>query len=644
MSDDTRAGRRSFLRTSLRATGVGLGLGAVGTGAFIATHQPKRQTLPAGTPDDATRPTQATAPRRVVVIGGGLAGLVTAIELAARKLDVTLIERAAHLGGKLGGWKVDVKGESFPMEHGFHGFFAQYYNLYEHLTAAGAVENLAPPPDYPIVFSDRPEERFKEMTKIFPFNVLSVVRQSKTLRLTDFAKDGPATMELMRWAGEKTYERLDGIDFRSFTEQGGINAPMRQNIIEPFAKTTLNRLPRLSAAEGLRFFHFFFIGNPDGLWYRYSKRDALTDVIEPLAKRLVSLGGKIRLGTGVRRLRSEHGRVTGIELDREAGEGTQVRMAASSVPTNGWAPIAGPDGSAVYVARRDSGFIAFDARCTHMACPVRPSIEGGGFDCPCHGGRYGSDGKPSAGPPLRPLRALPVVLQGDELLIGDARPVVASGEVVPCDYAVSACEVRGTRQLFANSDLAAPELKRRVAALGEADPYLVYRVWLDKPVRPDRTAFYTCARYAYVDSLAIYTMLQEPYISWGKRTGQTVIELHAYAVAPEDMRPSEELARLMLADMRKILPELASAKVLHGEYQEQSNFSRFAPGDHATRPSTETEIANLFLAGDHVRMEVPCALMEAATMSGRFAANAIFRKEGLRETPIHCVATKGPLA
>ena len=636
--------RRRFLKVG----GAGLGLGLAGGGAFLATHQPRFRTLPRD-PDDASRPLEAAAHKRVVIVGGGLAGLVAAIELATRKLDVTLVERAAHLGGKLGGWKVDVGGESFPMEHGFHGFFSQYHNLYEVLRTVGAAENLAPPPAYPIVFPDRPEERFAEMTNVFPFNVLSVVRQSKTLHLADFMRDGYATYDLMRWRGEETYRKHDATDFRSFTVDGRMNKGMRECIVEPFGKTTLNRLPRLSAAEGLRFFHFFFIGNPDGLWYRYSKRDALTDVITPLQRRLEALGGRVRLGAPARRLIVDGGRVTGVELEGDGVSlGAQARVAASSIAPSGWTPIAGPDGSAVYVARRGERFVAFDARCTHMACPVRPEVRPdgalGGFACPCHGGRYAADGAPTAGPPQKPLRALPVIAHGDELLVGEAGAVAAVGEIVPCDYAISACGGRGTRALMKASDLRAPELSRKVAALGEADPYLVYRVWLDGKVRPDRTAFYTCAGYRYVDSLAVYGMLQEPYISWCKRTGKSVIELHSYAVAPEDMRPSEELARLMLADMRKILPELADAKVLHGEYQEQSNFSRFAPGDHANRPSTETELPNLFLAGDHVRMEAAVALMEAATMSGRLAANAVLRREKVREVPVYAVAEKGPLA
>jgi isorenieratene synthase len=50
------------------------------------------------------------------------------------------------------------------------------------------------------------------------------------------------------------------------------------------------------------------------------------------------------------------------------------------------------------------------------------------------------------------------------------------------------------------------------------------------------------------------------------------------------------------------------------------------------------------LAGDHVRLPAPAALMEAAVMSGRLAANAILAGEGLRQVPIPTVALKGPLA
>ena len=40
-------------------------------------------------------------PKRVVVIGGGLAGLASAVELQGRGARVTVIETNEHLGGKM---------------------------------------------------------------------------------------------------------------------------------------------------------------------------------------------------------------------------------------------------------------------------------------------------------------------------------------------------------------------------------------------------------------------------------------------------------------------------------------------------------------------------------------------------------------
>ncbi|HAW96630.1 MAG TPA: phytoene desaturase, partial [Phycisphaerales bacterium] len=51
--------------------------------------------------------------KKVIVIGGGLAGLSSAVELARTDCDVTLIERNDHLGGKMNILEVD--GYTFDM-------------------------------------------------------------------------------------------------------------------------------------------------------------------------------------------------------------------------------------------------------------------------------------------------------------------------------------------------------------------------------------------------------------------------------------------------------------------------------------------------------------------------------------------------
>ena len=62
---------------------------------------------------------------KVLVVGGGLAGLVSARELARNGFDVTLVESTDRVGGKAG---ADVFGTEI-REHGYHIFPAWYRNV-----------------------------------------------------------------------------------------------------------------------------------------------------------------------------------------------------------------------------------------------------------------------------------------------------------------------------------------------------------------------------------------------------------------------------------------------------------------------------------------------------------------------------------
>lgn len=56
-------------------------------------------------------------------------------------------------------------------------------------------------------------------------------------------------------------------------------------------------------------------------------------------------------------------------------------------------------------------------------------------------------------------------------------------------------------------------------------------------------------------------------------------------------------------------------------------------GSWANRPDARTKIPNLFLAGDYVRTDIDLATMEGANESGRKAANAILASAGSTATP-----------
>ena len=68
-----------------------------------------------------------------IVVGGGLAGMVVARELALRGWQVTLLERTKRLGGKAGS---DLKNGRL-VEHGYHVFPQWYPNVREILKRIG---------------------------------------------------------------------------------------------------------------------------------------------------------------------------------------------------------------------------------------------------------------------------------------------------------------------------------------------------------------------------------------------------------------------------------------------------------------------------------------------------------------------------
>ena len=76
---------------------------------------------------------------RVAIIGAGLAGLSTAVNLADAGWEVEIYESRPFVGGKVGSW-VDQEGNH--LEMGLHVFFGCYYHLFQLMEKVGAIANL----------------------------------------------------------------------------------------------------------------------------------------------------------------------------------------------------------------------------------------------------------------------------------------------------------------------------------------------------------------------------------------------------------------------------------------------------------------------------------------------------------------------
>jgi cytochrome b6-f complex iron-sulfur subunit len=80
------------------------------------------------------------------------------------------------------------------------------------------------------------------------------------------------------------------------------------------------------------------------------------------------------------------------------------------VPDGGVIEVTAAAGQPAYLLRSGDSIRLLSATCTHARCQVAWVANSRQFQCPCHQGRYDSQGQVVSGPPPRALDDLPVVI------------------------------------------------------------------------------------------------------------------------------------------------------------------------------------------------------------------------------------------
>jgi isorenieratene synthase len=181
--------------------------------------------------------------------------------------------------------------------------------------------------------------------------------------------------------------------------------------------------------------------------------------------------------------------------------------------------------------------------------------------------------------------------------------------------------------------------RARIAALETAPPFLVSRLWLDRPARQDRAPFLGTSGFALLDNISVLDHFEDEARAWRHRTGGSVVELHAYAL-PEDADQDRVLPEL-ITQLATVYPELAGARVQHVENVLAADCPLFAPGSFPNRPTVATPDPALALAGDLARIDLPVALMERAATTGFAAANTLLAQWRIRGHDLWSVTNGG---
>jgi len=332
-----------------------------------------------------------------------------------------LLERASQLGGKIASWNVEALGRTFTVEHGFHGFFPQYYNLKRVMAEVGATENFLSLDSYALVYKGKYKpEVFRPSNAAFPWNIVNLALSSSNrlkwgINLTH-VKHLQVFREITSFSSPQSYERLDNI---SVSDWVGDDYPMGlyDLYFRPFAKSSLNSPDRLSAGELMQFFHFYFFGNPEGLAFNGTCQDMGRSLVDPMVEAIRANGGQVLTEVTVSQIDWQDGQVAGVTYQNGS-------LATSPVPF--WVernPLLSSE-TLEYFGSEDQLYSvapgaaeALSLTCTHQGCVVNWKADKKAFVCPCHDAEFGADGKVLESPATRSLKTFTAKVEGDSVLV-----------------------------------------------------------------------------------------------------------------------------------------------------------------------------------------------------------------------------------
>lgn len=488
-------------------------------------------------PADPRLPREVPDGTEAVVVGGGIAGVSAATVLAERGVAVTLLEAAPTLGGRLGAWPHTLPdGTEQVVEHGFHAFFRHYYTWRAMLRRVDPeLEFLRPIGGYPVISRDWPPEDLTGLPGSPPLNLLALFARSPSLGLRDLTGSNQAlAAQLLAYDREHTTAAFDAMPAAEFLAALGMSDRAQAMLFEAFARSFFADPGTLSAGELIAMFHYYFLGNPEGIGFDAPDTDHLTCIWAPFAAYLEKHGAEVLTGSRVSAITPVDGHFWQVEVD------------------------------------------------------AAPS-----------------------------LRTRHLVLATD--------PGALRGLVAASPYARAA----------------APKLARKAAAIEVAPPFAVTRLWLDRDVATSRPTFNAVSREPTLDSITVYSRLEEPSAQWAARTGGSVVELHSYACSAPDV---DEATARMRAELAALWPETAHARVVHLQQRMEATAPAFPPGRAGTRPTVTGDARGVRIAGDHVETPYLAGLMERAALTGVLAANDILDEVGAGPEEIRGVPQRGLLA
>jgi zeta-carotene desaturase len=282
---------------------------------------------------------------RVAIVGAGLAGMATAVELVDAGHEVEIFESRPFVGGKVGSW-VDADGNH--VEMGLHVFFGCYYQLFDLMKKVGAIDNLRLK-QHTHTFINKGgrtgELDFRFITGA-PFNGLKAFFTTSQLSLQDKLQNSlalgtsPIVRGLVDFDGAmRTIRDLDKISFADWFRRHGGNDGSLKRMWNPIAYALgFIDTENISARCMLTIFQFFAVRSEASV-LRMLEGSPYEYLHKPIIDYLEARGAKIYTRRRVREIlftdAGEKTNVTGLVIANGETEETitaDAYVCASDVP------------------------------------------------------------------------------------------------------------------------------------------------------------------------------------------------------------------------------------------------------------------------------------------------------------------------
>jgi squalene-associated FAD-dependent desaturase len=270
----------------------------------------------------------------VIVIGGGIAGLSAATELAGRGRRVLLLEARPHLGGRATAFVDPVTGER--TDSGPHLLFGCYRETFRFLDRIGTLDGVHLQKTLRVALIDRagrPSELrtppapppWHLVAAVLEWDALGLAERLEVLRIV-----APLRLARREARGEARVRAASpGETVTAWLVRHGQGPRIRELLWEPLARATLNQDPAVAAAPPfVRLLAELFAGDPGDAAIGLATCPLETLYVEPARRFIEQHGGEVRTGAPAR-LALDGAAVTGARVE---GARLSARAVVAAVP------------------------------------------------------------------------------------------------------------------------------------------------------------------------------------------------------------------------------------------------------------------------------------------------------------------------